>query len=221
MALKPAGTDPNSQLLLDPADLVARLRGLSEDDAQRLAEEASAEVAGFFGYDLAYRQWEETFDIPCDTGAAFLPIYLTARPVAAVSEILDNAGNEAPADSWRADLTTARIYAPAGAPLNLLINWQLGGGGLLPQWSVFYSAGWWLPLQSGDKPDGVPLLDPAISRWAFSIARELQAQDGQRGKFQSFEVRGVKGTLRDPRQSASGYTVDPPAAVRRWKAVAL
>lgn len=216
MALSPAGTDPSSDLLLDPADLVARLK-VSADDAQRLAEEASAEVSGFFGHPLAYRAWEETFDASTETGAPGLPLYLTARPVVAVAEILDGGGSTIPADSYRVEPSAARISTPAAYQRSILVNWGLGGGAPAA-WTIGYTAGWWLPLMSGTRPAGVPLLDASIARWAFSIARELQAQDGQRGKFASFEVRGVKGTLRDPKAGESGYTVDPPAAVKRWKA---
>lgn len=218
MALYPAGTDPSSQLLLDPADLVTRLK-VSTDDAQRLSEEASAEVAGFFGHELAYREWEETFDASGDTGTPALPLYLTARPVVALAEILDGGGNVVAATGYRFEASSARISMPGGVR-SILVNWGLGGGPS-PAWTIAYSAGWWLPLMTGTQPAGVPTLDPAISRWAFSIARELNAQDGQRGKFSSFEVRGVKGTLRDPKASESGMTVDPPASMFRWRAPVL
>lgn len=215
MALSPTGTDPSSQLLLDPADLVTRL-AVSADTAQRLAEEASAEVAGFFGHPLAYRTWEESFEASPDGGSPGLPLYLTARPVVAVSEILDTAGNDIASTSYRVDASAARISVPEDFSRSLLVNWNLGGGPAA--WSVFYTAGWWLPLTTGTKPAGVPLLDASIARWAFLIAQALNAQEGRAGKFASFEMRGVKGTFRDPKAGESGYTVDPPASLERWKA---
>lgn len=213
---------PADAWLLDPVELRARLASaglvVSESESEGLAAEATAEVAAALGFDPAYQEWGETFD-----GTRAPSLYMSARPVSVVSWV-KGSGVTLDAATYRVDAREARIVRAVGGWIAPTVESVVSGSNL-PAWEVRFFAGWWMPTQGGTRPDAAPVLDAAVARYAYEVAKTIQFRSDTFGA-ERMEISGVKLTLqgasvasadRQAAAAARGYVLEPPRGVLRWR----
>lgn len=226
MALTPLAP-PASSLLLEPAALRTRLAGagiaVSADDAALLAAMASAEVAAVLGYDPAYQSWRQTFG---STSSPYL--YLTPRPVRALTTATNGSGVALGATSYRFE---GQRLARGAYGWHSDYAWPDSGlPGVdvsIPDWSVDFFAGWWLPgWDAEDNTEDIPALDSALADYAYQIAKTAQFR-GETYGAEEMEIRGMKlkmrgataiGRNQEAALDVDGYIVAPTRGVLKWKA---
>lgn len=158
-------TAPTTRNLMAPATALSRLK-LGAEDLDELTlqvEEASRLVARYLGYEPCYGVYRETF-----AGVSGDRLYLGARPAWSIASVTYRDGAAQAADSYRLERgpygessvvrpLSSGFHAsawPAGA-------WTSGpglvlaGSSVLPDWSVDFTAGWWLEEMTGAVPAGV------------------------------------------------------------------
>lgn len=222
---------PASSLLLDPTALRTRLAGagiaVSADDAASLAAMASAETAAVLGYDPAYQPWRQTYG---STSSPYL--YLTPRPVRAITTAVDGAGTALGAASYRLEdqrLARGPYGWQSSGSWPTPDSWPVltGADVSAPDWSVDFTAGWWLPgWDPEDNEDSIPILDGSITDYAYQVAKAAQFR-GETYGAEEMEIRGMKLKMRGAtaigrnQQAAvmsAGYIVEPTRGVLRWRA---
>ena len=179
---------PTSRRLLSPETVLARLR-LPDSELDELAEqvdEVSGLVARYLRFEPAFGTWLETFE-----GVQNGHLDLGARPAWAIISVLDRAGAALEVTTYRLQrgpfgesavlragswATGYRAFFTSYAPSVIV-----GGSGILasPDWTVSYSAGWWLEEMGPTPPEGVEPLPPEIRRDFLQLIRYFRATAAQ------------------------------------------
>lgn len=218
-----AVTGPTSRTLLKTETLQARL-GLA--DAQQLlladvAEEASALVARYLRFEPAYASWSETFE-PSEGPR----LYLGARPVWAVTSVLDSAGVALGAEEYRLDVDASCLVRSTGwrlrtdPPSIVTLDGATEGSWA---WTATYTAGWWLETMTGSIPSGVGQLPAdvrrdfvAICRWLLSQENPLTAAGIKRTKNEGAEIEFFASSEVD---RETGIPCNLTPGLSRWRRV--
>jgi len=198
---------PTTFNLMAPETVLARLK-LPESDLDEITEqvaEASGLVARFLGYRPEYATWRETF-----TGVTGDRLYLGARPAWSVEGVTYRDGVLQATDSYRlergayGESSLIRVDGfggfIAGWPASGWIEpgFSISSPAVIPDWSIAYTAGWWLEEMEGEPPAGVDRF-PAelrgdflrVVRWVRSS--ELQERGIRRMKESDGEVEFFSG----------------------------
>jgi len=164
--------------------------------------EASGLVAGYLRYPPAY----SPALLESVWGLRGSNLYLSARPLVAVSQVLDSTGNALNANNYAVDLTAHSVHRSVswniwGATVAIGHINLISGAIELPDWRVYYSAGWWLETMSGSAPDGVPLLPSAVRRDFIAICRWLWWKEAgaQDAAIVAMSQEGASVTYRAPK----------------------
>ena len=200
---------PATQNLMDPETVLARL-GLAESELANLelqVAEASAMVARYLRFRPEYTTWRETF-----TGVSGDRLYLGARPAWSVQSVTYRDGAAQVADTYRlergphGESAIVRHGNPWGVysgwpanPWGVYSGWPASGwiespglvlssSPVLPDWSVDYTAGWWLPEMTGAPPAGVERFPADLERDFLKIVRWLRLTEGGLGTLASLGV---------------------------------
>lgn len=198
-------TAPTSRRLLSPETVLARLRlpDSELDDLAELVDEVSGLVARYLRFEPAYGVWQETF-----TNIQNGHLDLGARPAWDITSVLDRSGMAQEATAYRLQ------RGPFGESSVLRAgSWGLGhrgpfltgyspslivgDSGLLavPDWTITYSAGWWLEEMGPMPPAGVEPLPPEIHRDFLQFIRYFRATGAQNPTIYSMENDGMKVTF--------------------------
>jgi len=203
-------TPPSTSNLMAPTT-VQGILGLPDSGLPTLTRQVagiSGLVAGYLRFNPGYGVWEEAV-----AGAVGPVLDLSARPAWAVSSVLDWRGSSFPANAYRLDRgqfgesTLTRVgswglYDPASplryqdlagytpAPFSLIV----GGAGVesVPDWTITYSAGWWLEEMDGEPPTGVERLPAAIEDDFLALLQWRRALGAVPPNFQRLENEGMK-----------------------------
>lgn len=180
---------PATQNLMAPETVAERL-GTAEDLTD-VVEEASRLVARYLRFEPAYSTWRETF-----AGVSGDRLYLGARPAWSIESVAYRDGAAQEAESYRLERgqfgESAVIRSGSNAwwwsgPAGLDGSWlnspslMLAGSPVLPDWSVDYTAGWWLEEMTGEPPAGVERFPPDLRSDFLKIVRWLMASSGSLG----------------------------------------
>lgn len=194
---------PATRNLMAPAAVLSRLH-LAEselDDLTEQVEEASAIVARYLRFEPAYGIWSETF-----AGVNGDRLYLGARPAWSIQSVTYRDGTAQAADSYRLDRGPhgeSSIIRGFGVPWGVYwpaSGWVdspsvvLSGDPVLPDWSIDYTAGWWLPEMTGEPPAGVERFPADLERDFLKVVRWLRATEGGLGSLASL---GISKTTND------------------------
>ena len=184
---------PEASNLMNPETVLARLK-LPESELEDLAEqvaEASGLVARFLGWRPEYTTWRETF-----TGVNGDRLYLGARPAWSVQSVTYRDGAVQEATSYRlergqyAESSIVRawgtpwgIYEPAWPSSGWvgISGLALSASAVLPDWTIDYTAGWWLEEMAGEPPEGIDLLPPEIRLDFLKIVSWVRASEASDG----------------------------------------
>jgi hypothetical protein len=193
---------PTSRRLLSPETVLARLRlpDSELDDLAALVDEVSGLVKSYLRFEPAYGTWMEDF-----TDVRNGSLDLGARPAWGITSILDRAGAALEATAYRLQ------RGPFGESSVLRAgSWRIGtlspfltvdspsviltGSAFLavPDWTVTYSAGWWLEEMGPTPPDGVEPLPPEIARDFLQLVRYFRATAAQNPTVYRMENDGMK-----------------------------
>jgi hypothetical protein len=161
----------------------------------RKVEEASGLVARYLNFRPEYTTWEETF-----TGVNGDRLYLGARPAWAVESLVYRDGSTEDASTYvlgRGPYGESAIIRPGQvgyypdpwSPWIGSSTFTLSGGPLaVPDWTVTYTAGWWLEEMTGTMPAGVEPLPPEIKSDFLKVVRWLRATSGNLGNLGSLGI---------------------------------
>jgi len=176
---------PTSRRLLAPETVQARLRlpDSDLDDLAELVDEVSGLVARYLRFEPAYGVWTEDF---IDIRGGVLD--LGARPAWDITSVLDRAGAHQEASTYRlqrgpfGESSVLRTGSWSLGSLSPFLTGYspsiiVGGSGVLavPDWTVTYTAGWWLEEMGPTPPDGVEPLPPEIRRDFLHLVRYFRA----------------------------------------------
>lgn len=193
-------TAPTTRNLMDPETVLSRLH-LAESELEELTEqvaEASGIVARYLRFEPAYGTWRETF-----SGISGDRLYLGARPAWSIESVVYRDGAAQVADSYRLErgpFGESSIIRAWGNPWGLgeiasmtdgwiqSLGLVLSGTPVLPDWSVDYTAGWWLPEMTGEPPAGVERFPADLQRDFLNIVRWLRATSGGLGALSSLGI---------------------------------
>lgn len=213
-------TQPTATDLLPVESVRARLK-LGSDDSTletlgEIVTEASSLVAGYLRYSPAYSPalLESVWELRGSN------LYVSARPLLAVARVLDGAGVAIDPSNYALDRTAHSLHRCATwgtwgamAPTGHLS--LISGSPEVPDWRVYYSAGWWLETMAiGDPPAtppaGVPLLPPAIRRDFVSICRWLwwRESGAQDAGIASMKQEGAEVVFRGAPSTGAADEVD-------------
>lgn len=202
---------PATSNLMDPETVLARLK-LPESDLEDLTEqvaEASGLVARFLGYRPESTTWRETF-----AGVSGDRIYLGARPAWSIEGVTYRDGAVQAADSYRLERGAygeSSVIRPSGTPWGMYdATWPssgwidspglvLSGSPVLPDWTVDFTAGWWLEEMTGEPPAGVERFPAELRSDFLAVVRWLRAKSG---------AMGALGTLGISKTSNDGASVE-------------
>lgn len=178
---------PTTSNLMAPETVLARLK-LPETELDELTdqvEEASGLVARYLRFRPEYGIWQEAF-----SGATGDRLYLGARPAWSVLSVEYRDGTLQASDAYRLErgpFGESSIHR-AGLPWGLyddgfsyarawdLASFSVGGTSVAtPDWTVQYSAGWWLEEMGPTPPAGVERLPPEIRADFLKIVRWLRS----------------------------------------------
>lgn len=181
-------TPPATQNLMDPETVLARL-GLAEGELTNLeiqVAEASRMVARYLRYEPTYTTWRETFH-----GVSGDRLYLGARPAWSVESVTYRDGAAQAADTYRLERgphgESAIVHGWGTWDLLPGSAWTMSPGLILspspvvPDWTVEYTAGWWLPEMTGEPPAGVERFPVDLERDFLKVVRWLRATEGGLG----------------------------------------
>lgn len=213
-ALTPAAT----KNLMAPETVATRL-GTAEDLTD-VVEEASRLVARYLRFEPAYTTWRETF-----AGVSGDRLYLGARPAWSVQSVTYRDGAAQAADSYRLErgqFGESAIVRGHGNPWSLYSlatpgEWVqdasllIAGVPVLPDWTVEFTAGWWL---TGEPPAGVERFPPDLRSDFLKIVRWLMASSGSIGGLAGLgisrmENEGMKVEL----HAAKDADIDPQTGI--------
>lgn len=205
-------TPPTSTLLLDPAEVLARLGAGVDDTAAvtRLVRRASAIIARQLRFDPWYQELEETFDGACDTD-----LNLTGRPFVRLVSIASGTDDPLIVDE---DFAIRRPGRPSGeVHLFRRDTWQLLPvlGDPAPDWTVRYFSGWWLPAMSDGEvvqPADVLTLPDDIAEAAWLVCNERWASDGNDPTIASEAKGGIRIDYRTKGTVAGEQRIIPAEA---------
>lgn len=188
-------TAPTTSNLMDPETVLSRLK-LAESDLEDLTlqvAEASGLVARYLGYRPEYGTWRETF-----TGVSGDRLYLGARPAWSIESVTYRDGAAQEEASYLLE------RGPHGESAIVLgwkdwehvppSGWQLNpgvvisGSPVLPDWTVDYTAGWWLEEMEGEPPAGVDRLPVELQGDFLRIVRWLRATSGGLGSLSTLGI---------------------------------
>ncbi len=179
---------PATSNLMDPETVLARLK-LPESDLDEVTEqvaEASGLVARFLGYQPEYTTWRETF-----SGVNGDRLYLGARPAWSVESVTYRDGVSQAVDSYlleRGPYGISSVIRAFGTPWGAYYDqtWRngwvdspglvLSGSPVLPDWSIDYTAGWWLEEMTGEPPVGVDRFPAELRSDFLKIVRWVRLQ---------------------------------------------
>lgn len=197
---------PTSRRLLSPETVLARLKlpDSELDDLAELVDEVSGLVARYLRFEPAYGTWLETFE-NVRNGS----LDLGARPAWGVTSILDRAGTPMATNSYRlkrgpyGESSIVRSgpwgYPQIGPFLTgygtaTYVTQAITGSLLaaIPDWTVSYSAGWWLEEMGPTPPEGVEPLPPEIGRDFLQLIRYFRATAAQNPTIYTMENDGMK-----------------------------
>lgn len=192
-------TAPQTKNLMDPATVLARL-GLAAGELAVLTDqvaEASGMVARYLRYEPWYATWEETF-----SGISGDRLYLGARPAWSVQSVAYRDGAAQAVDSYRLERGPFGESAIIRAGVTRGFeewSWMgsgwiespglvLSGPSVLPDWTVEFTAGWWLEGMTGAPPAGVDRFPPELERDFLKVVRWLRLTDGGLGSLASLGI---------------------------------
>jgi len=186
---------PSTANLMAPATVQAAL-GLPDSQLVNLTRQVKAVsglVAGYLRFPVGYGVWEETV-----AGVVGPVLDLSARPAWAVSEILDWRGSDFATTAYRLErgpfgesslirLGSWGLYeganpyryqdlAGGASGFPLIVNGS--GAASVPDWTVRYTAGWWLEEMEGEPPSGVDALPEEIKDDFLSLLQWRRALSG-------------------------------------------
>jgi hypothetical protein len=186
---------PSTANLMAPATVQAAL-GLPDSELPNLARQVKAVsgiVAGYLRFPVGYGAWEETV-----TSAAGPVLDLSARPAWTVSEVLDWQGTDFATTAYRLErgpfgesslvrvgswglydgADPYRYQNLAGGAVSFPL--VVGGAGVdsVPDWTIRYTAGWWLEEMTGSKPAEVDPLPAEIKDDFLSLLLWKRALEG-------------------------------------------
>lgn len=217
-------TAPTAKNLMDPETVLSRLK-LPDSELEDLVEtvaEASATVCRYLGYECAYGTWRETF-----TGATGDRLYLGARPAWSVQSVTYRDGAAQAADSYRlergphGESTIVRAFGnPWGYGIEspYASGWASGwlpsatipGATVLPDWSIDYTAGWWLPEMAGEPPAGIETFPRELQADFLRIVRWLRSSGGDIGELAAMGISRMENEgAKIEFQAAKDLAVDP------------
>jgi hypothetical protein len=190
-------TPPTTSNLMAPETVAVRL-GLPESDelTEQIAE-ASGLVARYLGFRPEYATWQETF-----TGVNGDRLYLGARPTWAVTSVTYRDGAAQAADAYRLDRgpygesSLLRAGVPWGVyrtghtdPWFWEGDFQIGGvSPSIPDWTITYTAGWWLEEMTGTMPVGVEPFPAELRADFLRVVRWLRSTAGSLGNLGSLGI---------------------------------
>lgn len=228
---------PQTRNLLDPQNILERLK-LSEDDLDEVTEqveEVSALVALFLNFEPCFGTYQETFQ-----GVRGTHLYLGARPAWSIVSVLDSAGSEVDATLYRLDRGPrgeSALVRPGtwntgstdpgwpwtgGSEFSLIA----GGAGLtaIPEWTVTYTAGWWLDgMEEGADPlpAGLKSLPPDVRADFLNILRWRRATQDFNPAVASLKNEGAEIALFKPadqdRDAATGIPCSLTSALALYR----
>lgn len=189
-------TAPMTQNLMDPEVVLARLK-LAEGELADLTDtvaEASGIVARYLRFQPAYGTWRETF-----SGVSGDRLYLGARPAWSVESVTYRDGAAQASDSYRLErgpngesaVMIPRWTWPERPDSPLIVGPGLsisGTGPIVPDWTVDFTAGWWLPEMAGTMPAGVETFPRELQADFLRIVRWLRATSGSLGSLSSLGI---------------------------------
>jgi hypothetical protein len=199
MALTALTTLPAS--LLAPATVLTRLRLETEDlpALTDILEEASGLAIRYLRFEPRYGAFQETVqNVRGDR------LYLGARPLVAVSGLLDRGDSTVDPALFPYDNNGAWLYNHGGwgygeasslyGPAPLLVG---GYTGTTWDWTVTYRAGWWCDTHAvGDpvatRPADVPPLPSEIRRDVLAITRWLWGKEAAGGGAAALGIKRMK-----------------------------
>lgn len=174
---------PTTSNLMAPETVLARLK-LPESALEELTEEvaeASGLVARYLRYRPEYGTWQETF-----SGVASDLLYLGARPAWSVESATYYDGTVLASDVYRLDrgpFGESSIQRLTGTSYSTSIPWSSWASfqsmlpSPTPDWTVQYTAGWWLEEMGPTPPAGVDPFPPELQRDFLRILRWLRASN--------------------------------------------
>lgn len=178
---------PETSNLMAPETVLARLK-LPESELADLTDqvaEASGHVARFLGYRPEYTTWRETF-----SGVSGDRLYLGARPAWSIEGVTYRDGAAQAVDSYlleRGPYGESSIYRAFGTPWGAYFDQPRGWtalwptGEVLPDWSVDYTAGWWLEEMTGEPPVGVERFPAELRGDFLRVVRWVRAGEVRDG----------------------------------------
>lgn len=168
-------TPPTSTLLLDPEEVLERLKLPESETAaiERLVKRVSAIVAGELKFQPWYQRVEQDFDSECGG----VSLNLTGRPFVRLESIA--AGEDDPLVEGEdfAIRLTGRLSGEAW--LHRPEGWDVFPGfDVAPDWTANYWHGWWLPKMTGEKPADVATLPEDLAEATYIVCRDRRVSDG-------------------------------------------
>lgn len=190
---------PATSNLMDPETVLARLK-LPESELADLTEqvaEASGIVARYLGFRPEYTTWRETF-----SGASGDRLYLGARPVWSVQSVTYRDGVAQAADSYRLERGPygessilrgwGHAWGLTGSARPSDWPWSPGivisGTPALPDWSIDYTAGWWLDEMVGEPPAGVERFPRELQADFLRVVRWIRSSGGDLGDLAAMGI---------------------------------
>lgn len=189
---------PTTSNLMAPDTVRTRLK-LPESDLEEVTElvaEASGLVARYLNFRPEYTTWRETF-----AGVSGDRLFLGARPVWSVEGVTYR-GDTSPqaADAYwldRGPYGESSLRRSWGHPWGVLgyegsPEWSIrlwtGGVPELPDWSIDYTAGWWLEEMEGEPPAGVERFPCELQADFLRIVRWLRSSGGDVGELAAMGI---------------------------------
>lgn len=180
-------TPPTTSNFMAPETVLERLK-LPESELADITdqvEEASGLVARYLGFRPEFGTWQETF-----TGVNGDRLYLGARPAWAVLSVMYREGDAHASDTYRLERGPygESSLIRGGVPWDVYTlghtdPWFWEGASLhlggistsIPDWTVQYTAGWWLEEMTGTMPVGVEPLPAEIRADFLKVIRWIRA----------------------------------------------
>lgn len=202
---------PTTSNMMAPETVRVRLKlpeSALEDLAGEVAE-ASGLVARYLRFRPEFGTWQETF-----SGVASDRIDLGARPVWAVGSVTYYDGTVLAADVYgldRGPFGESSILRLSGTSYSTSVPWSSWASFQsmlpppVPDWTVQYTAGWWLEEMGPTPPTGVETFPRELQRDFLQIVRWLRATNSH--------IPGVRRMRDDGAEveffAAGGQDVDP------------
>jgi hypothetical protein len=199
-------TPASATLPLDPAATAARLGAKDVALVEGYIAASGALIEADLGYPLAYQEYEQDFfHVEGDS------LQLKPRPLVSLISLKDADGEALEdGDDFRLIQSDGRLYRRGGWALGFLSDvlrtLPLLPDQTSPDWTVRFTAGYWLPGMDGAPPAGVTALNPAIAAAAFITAADFHAGEAENPRIASFAQAGASLVLRD-----TGYALPPRA----------